>query len=193
MIRLVVIPAFLVGLALPLGAISDAKGALVVTFFGLMAAGIIPAMALLAANTLSPAFTVKRLDELLKEVSRLLEKLGQTLRFVILGSVFVIIAQFDLPSLPPKLLGLDIPDTIRPVTYRLVQAVSFVCFIVALDRLRLVLVAFSSVLRQRYEIARKDSIVRTKENFDRVGTGKEMFAKPDQFGEPVKVFPENAS
>lgn len=193
MIRLIAVLIFLGGLALPLGSMSDAKGGLLVAFFGLMAAGIIPAMSLLVANTLSPSFSVKRLDELKREVGRLLAKLGQTLGFVIAGSVLVIVAQFDLPVLPPRLFDLAVPDWVRPIAERMVQAGAFSCFIVALDRLRVVNAAFSSVFRQRYEIARKDSEVRTKGNVRRIGTAKEFFQKKDQFGETIEISPEKAS
>jgi len=192
MIRLLAM-LFFFGLALPLGSVSGAKGGLLVTFFGLMAAGIIPAMSLLVANTLSPSFSVKRLDELESEVSVLLSKLGQTLGFVIAGSVLVIVAQFDMPVLPPRIFDLTIPEWVRPIAEQLVQAGAFACFIFALDRLRVVNSAFTSVFRQRYEIARKEGEARTKRNGRQLGGAREYFPKPDHFGETVEISPKNAS
>lgn len=193
MIRALALFLFLAGLALPTDVLSGGTEGLLVTFFGLMAAGIIPAMSLLVANTLSPSFSVKRLDELKIEVSGLLAKLGQTLGFIVAGACLVIVAQLDLPQLPSELFDRPVAVWVQNFPERVIQSGSFMFFIVALDRLRVVQSAFLSVFNQRFEIVRKESEARTRGNARELGTPKTYFPKEKGFGAAMKVTPKEMS
>ena len=62
MIRFVAIIVFIIGTLIPAGTLENGLDSLIVTFFGLLAAGIIPAISLLVANTLSSALSVKKAE-----------------------------------------------------------------------------------------------------------------------------------
>lgn len=176
---------FVGGLFIPPGTLDGALGTLVVTFFGLVSAGILPAISLLVGNTLSSSLSVRKLDELKAGVDSLIRKLLETLGFLVTGAVLVMVQEVGLPNLPEQMLEVDVPGWLQEAPIRVVQAGVLACFFVGIDRIRLVASAFRRVLTERYDLARADSFERIRKNAGSISEVRALFPKTPNFGSAV--------
>lgn len=185
MYRAVCIAVFWVGLIVPAGVIDSGLAALLVTFFGLLAAGIIPAMSLLVGGVLSPSRSVARVISLKGDLDLLLQRLAGTLATIIVGALTVMLVstgQFTL-TIPHETLA-PIPSIVREglstLPNRLLQASSFLCLFLSLDRLRVVNEAFKAALNARFELTLEEA---QRELRDRAPTAADVAsAFPTQSG-----------
>lgn len=178
---------FVGGWFIPPGTLDGNLGTLVVTFFGLVSAGILPAISLLVGNTLSSSLSVRKLDELKAGLDSLMRKLLETLGFLVIGAVLIMVQEVGLPNLPKQVFEVDVPGWLQEAPIRVVQAGVLACFFVGMDRIRLVASAFRRVLTERYELARADSVERIRKNAGSIGEVRNLFPKTSNFGNTVVV------
>lgn len=154
---------FILGMLLPPGLLTDTVLQLLVTFFGLIAAGLIPAMSLLLSVNYPTHYSVARITRLDDEVGALLSKMKTTLVILVAGGVFVLVSQVGLPTwdvrVPLPRIGDVEADNFLG---RLLFAAILTCFVVSLDRLRLFSVAFRRVQSVRRELAIEEARSRLK-------------------------------
>ncbi|MBT2131241.1 hypothetical protein [Aliiroseovarius lamellibrachiae] len=191
MIWIVAIIAFAAGLWIPIGAIDIGLAGLLVTFFGLLSASVLPAMSLLVANTLSPRNSVKSLNRLYDRTARLIRKLWQTLGFLVTGAIFSIVVAKTNTPLPNEILSLDVPCWAKNAPNQIIQSIVCTCFVVGLDRLRVIGSAFKSVLDERYDLAVSASQKNARDNLKEQKKIDEIFPKSERFGETVEVVAED--
>lgn len=173
---------------LPVGLLNDNNlGSLLVTFFGILSAGIIPALSLLVSSTLSSSLSVLRLDELHSAVASLVGKLLQTLAYLVVGAAAIFVSEVGVPKLPSNVGEWLVPTELIDAPERLIQALVFTAFVIGVDRLRLVAAAFKAVLQRKYELTKLDSEKRVKINSGRVGSPEAYFAKSGDFGAEVRA------
>jgi hypothetical protein len=178
---------FLGGVFIPPSTLSDELGTLLITFFGIMSAGVIPAISLLVSSTLSSSLSVKKLDDLKVETETLVRKLVETLAFLVIGAILIMADQMGIPKLPSSIGTFTMPSWFPSAAERSVQSGVLVSFLIGLDRLRLVGSSFKRVLNERYQLSRADSELRIKRNGASVGNAEDYFSKSTNFGEEVKV------
>jgi len=184
------IAVFTVGLLIPARSIDDGLAALLVTFFGLVAAGTIPAMSLLSGSVMSPTRSVARLITLKASLDTLLRQLSGMLYASILGAVAVIVLVFGVPSLP---IGwLPVPDYLSWLMVfaadfpeRALQALVLLALFVAGDRIRVIKLTFKMALKARFELALEEARRRTDENAPSAEDVSEAFSTPPGFGAKV--------
>ena len=92
------------------------------------------------------------------------------------------LANAGVPEIPSQIWNYNVPAQLSHVPERVLQASILVCFIVSLDRLRVVRSAFQQVLNVRYDIAVSDSALRIKRNAAAVGSAEDYFTKSENFG-----------
>lgn len=167
----VLIIAFGIGVFLPPGTLSAEMRTLLVTFFGLLSAGLLPALTLLVSAPPPTSFTVARLNKLDLETQGLIRGLISTLAYILAGGVMVLVAATPLLAVKMPATGHAVFDKLlSTVPERLLQAAVFSCFCVALDRLRVFVMTFKSIQSARSESAieeakrRIDAKVPTREN-----------------------------
>lgn len=190
MTKILAIVVLLAGLALPPGTIDGGLRAMLITFFGLLSAGLLPAVSLLVSGTLSPSFSVKRLDELKISADALVRKLLQTLGLLVLGAVFLMVLEVGAPKIPNPVLWpvrFDIPAWVTDLPERILQSAVVFSFLVGLDRLRVAASSFKRVFLERYELARVESERRIKRNGEKLGRATEFFATSEDFGKQVDL------
>lgn len=133
---------------------------LLVTFFGLLSAGILPALTLLVSASLPSAFTVARLNQLDRDTGALIKGLVSTLAYILTGGVLLLIlaASEPLPILRFRPSGYQAIDQFLPeAPDRLLQALVFACFCVALDRLRVFVATFRMIREARHQGALEEA------------------------------------
>lgn len=175
MIRVLALILFLFALLFDGDTLGSGIASLVITFFGLLATAILPALSLLVANTLAPGLSVAQTQNLHQKLERLINRLVEILGMLLVGALGVIIHQIGLPELTTlnahvwySELFMWLPALFEPLKdcisllvqelpARAVQALIFVCVCLCLDRTRIVPSAFRQVLKASYELAVTDS------------------------------------
>ncbi|MEP3054311.1 hypothetical protein [Ascidiaceihabitans sp.] len=160
---------------------------MLITLFGLMSTGILPAISLLVGNTISATFTPAKLDELDAKTSSLIGKLFSVLAMLLVGSGAILVHESGLPTFsnPFGIPWLDVYANDAPD--RFVQGIVFACALVATDRLRLVWVTFQSVRELRIEISKADSERIIEERVPSSSALKEMFPTDPDFGLTIDI------
>jgi MFS family permease len=178
--------AFAVGAALPVGVHSDALRGMLVTLFGLLSAGLIPAMSLMVSMSYPSSYSVARIQSLDREIGLLLERMKATLALNLAGAVLALVSQaglpkygFELPFYGSALVAVDrIPD-------RLVAGSILACLVLSLDRLRLYVVAFRAVRKLRMDLALEEARDRLKSQAPDAAVVRTIF--PSTAGSAPKV------
>ncbi len=185
MIWLVFGIAFLLALGLPADALDGTVASMIITFFGLLAAGFVPAITLLASTSFSGKHTVKRLRELKRDTDILSDRIMSTLTFILVGGIFSIISAIhEEYNIEYNIFGIDM--NIHDIFDRILQAVVVACFVVAIDRMRLMKSAFQRVLEERYKAAEEEAKSRIDDNASSLEV-KSAFKRPASFGKVVKI------
>ena len=178
---------FLVGLVLPTSTLSSGLDSLLVTFFGLLSASILPAISLLVGNVASPTYSLAKLEELEVQTKSLVKKLFSTLGVVIAGGALVMVAAAGLPSIPIPAWLPKWCTHLQEAPERLTQGVVFACFAISIDRLRVVSMAFQTVLKARFDLAKMETITRLKKAFPGSEEVRATFPTSEKFGSRVEV------
>lgn len=198
----------LVGVQFGTGLLDGAGASIVVTFFGLLAAAILPALSLLAANTIAPGFSVAKVKALKSKLDALISQLVDVLWMLLIAGLAVIFLQFDLPTIGQKsgwswISKLEamvparfvwLPDYVATILNELperaLQAIAFTCFMLCLDRMRVVPAAFRQVLNASFELAITDSKKRLEMAAPRREEVETAFPTSSSFGERVEIVSE---
>lgn len=187
MIWLVFGIAFVLALGLPPNTLDGMVGAMVITFFGLLAAGFVSAISLLVSASLSGTYTVKRLEKVKNEVEHLCRLIISTISFIIAGGVFsvvaVIIGRYKGAVF---CVSHDYCFDICMVVNRITQALIVSCLVISLDRMRLIRVAFFKSLEEKYKAAEDAAKLRVDENLSSIEI-KSAFKRSGDFGKVVKI------
>lgn len=194
MVWLLYITLLALGLAIPPGSVDDSLAGVLVTFFGLVAAGVIPAMSLLVGNVMSPARSVASIISLKASLDVLLKQLGLMLVAVIAGGLFVIVLSFDLPRLPISISDLNqaaprLASFIVDLPERFLQALTLVSLFHAVDRMRVVKHTFKIVLHAQFQLALEEARRRIEDRAPSTAAVAEAFPTPDRFGKRVVYMP----
>lgn len=173
-------------------AVGVGGASMVITFFGLLAAGIVPAMSLLVGVQTSPTKSVVRLNNLKASLTDTLWRLGGVLATVILGSFAIIFSQmpFPSPAVPAEVLDAlpsHIHGLLNSPLQRLFLAVACVCLFLSLDRLRIVFSTFKAVLNARFEIAVEEAGRTLTEKAESSVSIEAVFPQSPKFGRRVPL------
>ncbi len=180
--------AFLGGAILPAGVLDDALSGMLVTFFGLLSAGLIPAMSLLVSMSYPASYSVARIRSLDDQVGVVLERMKATLAMYVAGTVLVLVSQVGLPvwtfSVP---LSDGKSLTVEDCLGRLLAGAILACLFVSLDRLRLYVVAFRQVRQLRLDLAVEEARGRLKSQAPDAAAVRNLFPTGPNHGAKVEV------
>lgn len=179
---LVATVGFAAGLMIPVGVLTSTASALIVTFFGLVAAGIFPAVSLLVANTLSGGQSVANLLKLKHELDVIVDRMLHLLAILGLGAVAIIIIELDVSLALPSIGSIDLPVAVAELPERILQAIAFGALVAVADRTRLIFSAFKLVMKARYELALSDSRKRLAQSSPSRQDIASSFRTPENFG-----------
>jgi len=186
--RLLGFLAFVIGAALPLGILDDGLRMLLITLFGLLSAGFIPAMSLLVSANYPSSYSVARIKAIDDELGLLLERMKATLGLNLAGAVLVLVSQAGLPSptLSVTLPHLGVVD-LQSWPERVLAGGVMACFAISLDRLRLYVAAFRKVRALRLDLALEEARDRLRLQAPAGSDVSAMFPKSQVHGTIVKV------
>lgn len=170
---------------LPTDLLSEESAVLIVTFFGLVAAGLLPAMSLVVGDTLTGARSVAKLLTLKQDIDDLLRQMLRLLAILMVGAIVTVLKLLEWPAFPDVIRGMQVPDWADEVPARVVQAAIFVCVLLSLNRTRVIAVAFKTVLNARFEMALADSRQRLEEKTPSSDDVASTFKTPEGFGAKV--------
>jgi hypothetical protein len=184
---------FCIGLLLPIGLLGPEQATIIVTFLGLMIAGILPALSLVVGNTVSASFSSSKLKELDVETTHLMNRLLGTLGAVLVGAGTVFISTYTLPTIqvgsliPVESIFFGVAEWFVDLPERVVQATAFASVVLCTDRLRLVATAFRRVRELRFELAKLDSVIKMKQIAPTDSEVRSAFRRSEAFGSMVEV------
>lgn len=173
------------GAALPTGILSHGDaGRLLVTFLGLVAAGILPTVSLILTSMTASGRSVHRLSQLKHELESCVSAL-----FVLFGLICLSVGQLLLLSLPvTEMVQQWLPlFTLPKFVDRIGQAIVFGLLGFVLLRAFLIPAIVQRSLAIRAEIAIEEAQRRTKENAPGHGEIAATFKTKSGFGDQIKL------
>lgn len=191
--RLLFASLFAIGLMFPIGSLDTELAALCATVFGLIAAGIFPAVSLLVGAPIPSSFSVQKIDEFEAATETLASRLLAALGLILIGGIAILASSFDLPTLAgletmiPKLPA-SVAAWLEYLPERVIQATTFATLVMSIDRLRVVASAFLQVRKLRFEIARLSARERLADaGANSCASVASNFATDPEFGRRVAV------
>ena len=182
--------ATLFGMLLSPGVIDVAAGAMLIAFQGMISAGIVSTMTLMVASSFQNRYSIKRLDEQYHSLNQLMGVLFQTLMIAVFGAVLAILSswlnqgQNWLEGLSNGVEGEWEKWVLTEFPLRFLQGIAIASFIVVIDRLRVIKIVLSTILRERYEAKREEIEERIKISST---PANEIFARSSEFGKVVPI------
>lgn len=179
--------AFILGFILPESVLSGSTQPLLVTFFGLLSAGLIPAVVLLLTAQLPSSYSVAQVTKVEAETDQLLNRLISTLSIIVLGGVATMVSAAGTPvlSFQTKLHLLN--PYLENVPHRVLQGIVFACFVIGLDRLRI----FAATLKAARKLRRDFTLEEAKRHLERTAPSpdevKAGFRRSQNFGGSLRV------
>lgn len=181
------VPALLaIGVFLPPGTLSAGLRSDLITFFGLLSAGMMPAMTLLLTANVPETQSVKQAQALVEESRQLLSGLMRSLAYTLGGGVLVLVSSAWTPVLDVDTPYNQLTEIIKTGPDRLFQAAIFTLFVLCLDRLRIVVAAFETVRKLNGQI----SLGKARENLSKLPSDEDvrsMFRKRPEHGKVVTL------
>ena len=180
---------FALGYLIPVGTLDATVAILVVTFFGLLAAGIIPAVSLLVSVQMPTVYSVARVDEVDREFGHLTRRLIKTFGLILAGTTITIAHMAGLPDgleqAALRLLEFTGDPVVLPQSAfeRLSQALVVAALMLSFDQLRVVGTAFQKVRQLQVAVA-KELIA---EQSERALNQRPKFRHDPGFGDRVDV------
>lgn len=176
-----------IGFLLPTEVLSSGMQSLLITFFGLLSAGLIPAITLLLTAPVPTSYSVAHLEQLEAKTEALLDGLISTLKVILIGGVATLIAGAGVSKISFLPGDLPLGHIIEQAPHRFLQAVVFSCFVIGLDRLRIFVAALRTARALRRDYALDEArrhLAQTAPTSDDV---KAMFKRHPAFGATVTV------
>lgn len=178
---------FMIGAVLPTSALSSDMQSLLITFFGLLSAGLIPAITLLLTAQVPSNYTVAHLEKLEAETDALVEGLISTLVIILIGGIATLIANVGLPIVRVQTAYPTLDKLIEFAPQRFMQAFVFTCFVIGLDRLRIFAAALRTTRALRRDLALGEARRRLNESAPTADEVKVLFKRSATFGAKVTV------
>lgn len=167
---------------MPVGVISQASTQLIVTFFGLVAASILPTVTLLLNSMTANGRSVKHLNDLRDELQSGVNALFTIFLFVCAAVIALAFYSAPLPKWPIPLPG-ELPDiSLAEVAKRVAQGLVAVFAIMTIVGARKIPQTVQRALELRAEIAVLEAQRATRENAPKKGETAEGFKTKPGFG-----------
>lgn len=173
--------AFGGGAALDPGVIAGEAARLLVTFFGLVAAGILPTISLVIGGMTSSGRSVKALDELKSEM-----EVAMSALFVLFALVSIAVATLVALSLPQPSITHRIPF-VGEFYARFLQGFVVGISAVVVNRATHIPTILRRSLDVRYRIAVEEAKRKISENAPAPATIKEAFPTHPDFGKALRL------